>query len=388
MPFSKPLYSALLLWFGSLLVTGLGAVKPIESYSPELVRKAESGDTHAQYDLGMCYGLGLDTNKDEKEAFKWFKKSAEGGDSDGQVQLGVCFDMGRGVDINPAEAVKWYRKSAEQGNAEGQSCLGTSYNNGTGVKENLEEAFKWTLKAAEQGSERDQWMTGIYYITGRGVAKNKTEAVRWFTKCAEQGNRYAEEQLIKIQSNVDLPKAPIIMRVQTPSAAIAWLTDPGKLATLTDERAANSRLQKCVYWLAYAEEQGEKPEVVLDESAKLNKTEGTPYAGFVRWGLLENLKIAKELGLLTPEGMVELRRGYSATITKGQYAGQGAEADHVIPRAVCPELQNQVMNLELRPASLIRAKSDKVTERAKVFAKELYEAKLLSEEGWQKVQGF
>jgi len=171
----------------------------------------------------------------------------------------------------------------------------------------------------------------------------------------------------------------------TPALAIANLTDPAKLATLKGERAANPRLQKCVYWLAYAEEQGEKPEAVLDESAKLNKTAGTPYAGFVRWGLLENLKIAKELGLLTPEGMVELRRGYSATITKGQYAGQGAEADHVIPRAVCPELQNQVMNLELRPASLIRAKSDKVTERAKVFAKELYEAKLLSEEGWKAI---
>jgi hypothetical protein len=46
------------------------------------------------------------------------------------------------------------------------------------------------------------------------------------------------------------------------------------------------------------------------------------------------------------------------------------------------------MNLELLPASLKRAKSDKVTDRAKVFAKELYEAKLLSEEGWQKVQGW
>jgi hypothetical protein len=154
---------------------------------------------------------------------------------------------------------------------------------------------------------------------------------------------------------------------------------------LKGERAANPRLQKCVYWLAYAEEQGEKPEAVLDESAKLNKTAGTPYAGFVRWGLLENLKIAKELGILTPGGMAELRRGKSAEITKGQYAGQEAEADHVIPRAVCPELQNQVMNLELLPASLNRAKSDKVTERARVFANELYESKLLSEAGWKNV---
>jgi hypothetical protein len=98
---------------------------------------------------------------------------------------------------------------------------------------------------------------------------------------------------------------------------------------------------------------------------------------------LENLKIAKELGLITPEGMNELKRGKSAKITKGQYSGQEAEADHVIPRAACPELQNQVVNLELLPASLNRAKSDKVTQRAKVFAKELYDAKLLSEEAWK-----
>ena len=168
--------------------------------------------------------------------------------------------------------------------------------------------------------------------------------------------------------------------------SIASLVDPVKLATLKGERAANPRLQKCVYWLAYAEEQGEKPEAVLDDSAKLNKTEGTPYAGFVRWGLLENLKIAKDLGLLTPEGMAELKRGKSATITKGQYAGQEAEADHVIPKAICPELQNQVMNLELLPASLNRAKSDKVTGRAKVFAKELYDSKLLSETSYTEIK--
>jgi hypothetical protein len=174
----------------------------------------------------------------------------------------------------------------------------------------------------------------------------------------------------------------------TTAVAIASLTDPKKLATLKGEREGNPSLQNCVYWLAYAEGQGQKPEAVLDESAKLNKTAGTPYAGFVSWGLLENLKIAKELGLLTPEGMAELKQGKSATITKGEYSGQKAEADGVIPVALCPELQNQVMNMELLPASLKRATSEKATERARVFAKELYEAKLLSEEGWKKVQGF
>ncbi len=175
------------------------------------------------------------------------------------------------------------------------------------------------------------------------------------------------------------------VKAGTSASAIASLTDPAKLATLKGERAANPRMQRCVYWLVAAEAEGEKPEAVLDEAAKRNGTAGTSYAGFIRWGMLENLRLAKEYGILTPEGMAELRRGKSATITKGLYAGQEAEADHVIPRTLCPELQNQVMNLELLPASLNRAKSAKVTERAKVFAKELYEAKLLSEEGWKAI---
>lgn len=160
-----------------------------------------------------------------------------------------------------------------------------------------------------------------------------------------------------------------------------------KLATLKGDRAANPRMQRCVYWLATAEAAGEQPGAVLDEAARINGTAGTPYAGFIRWGMLENLRLAKELGILTPEDMAELRRGKSATITKGEYAGQEAEADHVIPVAVCPELRNQVMNLELLPAKLNRSKGAKIGERQKVFMKELHDAKLLSDEGWRRVVG-
>ena len=90
----------------------------------------------------------------------------------------------------------------------------------------------------------------------------------------------------KILLSLLLAAAPSIMAApSTVVVAIASFTDHAKLATLKGERAANPLLQKCVYWLVYAEEQGQKPEAVLDESA-----------------MLENLKIAKELGLLTPKG--------------------------------------------------------------------------------------
>ena len=178
-----------------------------------------------------------------------------------------------------------------------------------------------------------------------------------------------------------LATAPSIMAApSTAAVAIAAQTDPAKLATLKGERAANPRLQKCLYWLASAEARGEKPETVLDEALQLNRTAGTLYGGFVRWGILENLRLAKEYGILTPQGMAELRQGNSATITMGEYAGQEAEVDYVIPLAL-PELRNQVFNLELLPTKLKRAKGAKIGERQKVFGKELHDAGLLSDLG-------
>jgi hypothetical protein len=184
-----------------------------------------------------------------------------------------------------------------------------------------------------------------------------------------------------------LAAAPSIMAApSTAAVAIAAQTDPAKLATLKGERAANPRMQRCVYWLATAEAAGEQPGAVLDEAARLNGTAGTPYADFLRWGMLENLRLAKKYGILNPEGMAELRRGKSATITKGDHVGEEAESDHIIPRAKCPELSNQVFNLELLPAKLNRAKGAKIGERQKVFGKELHDAKLLSDEGWARLK--
>ena len=184
-----------------------------------------------------------------------------------------------------------------------------------------------------------------------------------------------------------LAAAPSIMAAPSTAAmAIAAQTDPAKLATLKGERAANPRMQRCVYWLATAEAAGEQPGAVLDEAARLNGTTGTPYAGFIRWGMIENLRLAKEYGILTPEGMAELRRGKSATITKGEYAGQEATADHYIPRSVCPELDNQIYNLRLCPSSVNSSKGDKVGKEQVESAESLNQRGLLSEKGLESVK--
>ena len=154
----------------------------------------------------------------------------------------------------------------------------------------------------------------------------------------------------------------------TPARAIASLTDPKKLATLKGERASNPRFQKCLYWLATARKRGEMPEHVIASANLKNGEQTTPYGTILSSSLTASLAGADKLGLLSPEGMEELRRGNSATITKGDYAGQEATADHYIPRSVCPELDNQIFNLRLLPSKLNSSKGDKVGKEQVEFA--------------------
>ena len=74
--------------------------------------------------------------------------------------------------------------------------------------------------------------------------------------------------MIKLLLMLALAAAPsIIAAPSTAAVAIAAQTAPAKLATLKGERAANPRMQRCVYWLATAEAAGEQPGEVLDEAA-------------------------------------------------------------------------------------------------------------------------
>ncbi|MDB4435972.1 hypothetical protein N9139_00685 [Akkermansiaceae bacterium] len=69
------------------------------------------------------------------------------------------------------------------------------------------------------------------------------------------------------------------------------------------------------------------------------------------------------------------------TITKGPYAGEIVTGDHIIPRSVCPELDNKIYNLEMMPLTLNQRKGAKVTQRQIDLAKRWNADGLLSDEG-------
>jgi hypothetical protein len=173
---------------------------------------------------------------------------------------------------------------------------------------------------------------------------------------------------------------------ETPAKVIASLTDPKKLVTLKGWRATNVRFQKCLYWLHKGVEEGMGVDEILEEADERNKTAGTKYAVWLSATLSNSFEKAVDFGLFTNAGLLELRVGNCATITKGDYAGQEATADHIIPRSVCPELENQIFNLRLCPAKVNSKKGDEVDEYVLRMAERFYRGGLLSQGGFDAVK--
>ena len=159
--------------------------------------------------------------------------------------------------------------------------------------------------------------------------------------------------------------------------AVASLIDPAKLATLQGERAANPRVLKCVYWLNDARARGLKPATVISDAQKLNLSAGQLRAPLVEAELLRNLDIAEKLGCLTPENLARMRHGTSPVISRGPYAGERAEIDHIVPIAVEPALGKEIANLELLPRTLNRRKGATMGARQRDYLEKFRASDLL-----------
>jgi hypothetical protein len=168
------------------------------------------------------------------------------------------------------------------------------------------------------------------------------------------------------------------------ASQIANLIDPAKLATL-GERGANPRVQKAVYVLATARTEGEKPAKVLDHAVALAGYTNAAMAKLTKEALLRNLDIADKLGCLNVEGLAEMKRGKSPTVMMGPYKDDQLSVDHIIPRAVVPELDNVIANLEFMPMRMNAKKNSKIGDRQRDMANKFYQAGLLSRNGLEAV---
>jgi len=166
------------------------------------------------------------------------------------------------------------------------------------------------------------------------------------------------------------------------SSHIQPLIDPAKLATLGD-RGANTRIQKITEILWQAKVNGQDPVKVANKAVELIGWGGTEKGRLTSAAMVRNVTILERLGSTTPADLDDIKHGKTATVRKGPYAGEVLSVDHIIPRAVAPELDNVIANLELMPLSVNQKKNDKVGDRQISLAKALHDVGLLSDAGFQ-----
>lgn len=141
-----------------------------------------------------------------------------------------------------------------------------------------------------------------------------------------------------------------------------------------------------LYWVETARLAGGDVSKVISTAQATVHYGGTPMAEADKAALIRNRDKLESLGCFTEEGMAKLRTGATPTITKGEHAGDSVALDHILPRAVVPELAAKFFNLEAIPSKLNLAKSDHISKREVEIAKRWKQDGLLSEDGLKAVE--
>jgi len=146
----------------------------------ELMKKAQSGDAAAQYQVGLAYEMGRHVPRDSDEAARWFLNSAQQGYPPAEGAYGLWIRRS-----NPAVAQHWMLRAAEHGDAATQFWLGVAYERNWFGPGDSELALKWYQKAADAGDPDAQFVVGQKYENGEGVKQSYELAAKWFREAAE-----------------------------------------------------------------------------------------------------------------------------------------------------------------------------------------------------------
>jgi|GEM_PF-3923762 len=198
-------------------VASTGIIKDTsEQYDFAKVKdKAEQGDAHAQFVLGMIYLIGQKTSPEQvkipidtygktvgqNEFFtKSVESSAKNGDEVAKQVLSILNNTKESVPLNNKEAFRLIKLSAEQGDENSQVFFASMYALGLGTPVDNKEAFKWTKLVAEKGDSGAQFRLGIMYLAGQGTPVDAEEYLKWLKLSASNGNKNAQGLLKYISS--------------------------------------------------------------------------------------------------------------------------------------------------------------------------------------------
>lgn len=186
-----------MVMLGTILCDGTEGEK---ARSIELFRRAaDMGDSSGLRNLGYCYAIGLNIEKDKTEGARLYTLAANAGNARAACNIGVMYDYGNGVPQDFLKAFEWYRKSAAGGCTRGMTNLGEYYLVGKATPKDVGSAIQWFERS---GSPRACFRLGMIYLTEKGYA-DPGKAQACLKKSAESGYTKGMFEYAKLIEDTD-----------------------------------------------------------------------------------------------------------------------------------------------------------------------------------------
>jgi TPR repeat protein len=195
---------------------------------------AESGDAHAQFNIGLLHDEGLGTPQSTEDARKWWRMAAEQGLIEADHNLAlleielVSQDPATG-DMNVA--LVHLNRAADAGYLRARYTLGKLYELGLGVDEDAVMSAQQIRTAAEGGLPRAQYNMGKRHRDGSGVTQDDVMAVKWFRRAALAGHPGAQDHYARrLKNGTGTEADPVGAMVMAILAARAGHEEAAELA--------------------------------------------------------------------------------------------------------------------------------------------------------------
>ncbi|MEQ8667115.1 MAG: tetratricopeptide repeat protein [Rhodospirillales bacterium] len=154
---------------------------------------AASGNSDAQFFIGLLYYKGLGVQQDHAEARGYFQSAYEDGNAEAAFMLGTMYHLGRGGPADSLTALKILTYASDSGMTAATFSIGMMYLVGDGVEKNRSEGRRLVLKAAGEGFSMAELTLGVAHLFGDyGFPQDEAVAKDWFCRAGEVGvQRYA-----------------------------------------------------------------------------------------------------------------------------------------------------------------------------------------------------
>lgn len=148
----------------------------------QLLKKAESGDSNAQTEIGWNYYYGNNVDRDVSKALNWFKRASDSGHAESTFMTGKILFRGESGSKDISTGLNLITKAANSGFPNAIYRLGVIYSNGDETNKDLNKARLWLEKLAVQDDLAANFRLHIIYLEEGWENKDDEKSKEYWDK--------------------------------------------------------------------------------------------------------------------------------------------------------------------------------------------------------------